>query len=218
MRDQLCKYVELLFAGTSDTDEIRQEILQNSLDRFDDLVAQGKAPEAAYRLTISGIGDINEILGQPKPQESNTTAEASVAPHSPASAKPASNTNKLLRAIAIALYILCAIPVIFFEEIGLCVTLIIVAIATGILIYIGKDDAVSEENNAQPEESAMVPKSTHAGLRIANAIIWLGGLAIYFAVSFLTRGWYITWLIFPMLACVRGIVRGIFDLKEACSQ
>ena len=42
MREQLAQYVELLFAGTTDTDEIRQEILQNSLDRFDDLVAQGK--------------------------------------------------------------------------------------------------------------------------------------------------------------------------------
>lgn len=212
MREQLSKYVELLFAGTSDTDEIRQEILQNSLDRFDDLVAQGKAPEAAYRLTISGIGDINEILGQPRSQDQNT-ATAVPSPSVPHSVEESeSNTIKLLRSIAIALYILCAIPVIFFEEIGLCITLILVAVATGILVYIGKED----KQNA--DETNAVPKPVSKGRKLANNIIWLGGLAVYFGVSFLTNGWYITWLIFPMLGCIKGIVRGIFDLKEACAQ
>ena len=71
MREQLIQYVNLLFAGAPDSDEIRQEILQNTLDRYDDLVSQGKSPEAAYRLAISGIGDINEILGS-APSSGNT--------------------------------------------------------------------------------------------------------------------------------------------------
>ena len=58
MRDQLIQYVRLLFAGTPDSYDMQQEILQNTLDRYDDLIAQGKAPEAAYRLAISGIGDM----------------------------------------------------------------------------------------------------------------------------------------------------------------
>lgn len=62
MRDQLIQYVSLLFAGTENCEDIRQEILQNTLDRYDDLVAQGKSPESAYRQAISGIGDISEIL------------------------------------------------------------------------------------------------------------------------------------------------------------
>lgn len=65
MREQLIQYVTLLFAGADDCEDIRQEILQNTLDRYDDLIAQGKVPEAAYRLAISGIGDISEILGTP---------------------------------------------------------------------------------------------------------------------------------------------------------
>ena len=64
MREQLIQYVQLLFAGAADCDDTRQEILQNTLDRYDDLVAAGKTPEAAYRLAIMGIGDINEILGR----------------------------------------------------------------------------------------------------------------------------------------------------------
>lgn len=58
MREQLIQYVQLLFAGAADCDDTRQEILQNTLDRYDDLIAAGKTPEAAYRLAIMGIGDI----------------------------------------------------------------------------------------------------------------------------------------------------------------
>ena len=63
MREQLIQYVSLLFAGAENCEDTRQEILQNTLDRYDDLIAQGKSEEAAYRLAITGIGDINEILG-----------------------------------------------------------------------------------------------------------------------------------------------------------
>ena len=62
MREKLVEYVTLLFAGTADSQDMRQEILQNTLDRYDDLIAQGKSPEAAYRLAIATIGDVQEIL------------------------------------------------------------------------------------------------------------------------------------------------------------
>jgi len=116
MREQLNQYVNLLFAGAPDADEIRAEILQNTLDRYDDLVGQGKSPEAAYRLAIGGIGDINEILG--------------VACQNPAFSIPAKDImpeteteddirRKKTRAIAIAMYILCALPLIILGDLGL---------------------------------------------------------------------------------------------------
>lgn len=213
MRNQLSKYVELLFAGTTDTDEIQQEILQNSLDKFDDLISQGKSPEAAYRLTISGIGDINEILGQSAPTPPPSPVKET--PHPPA-AEPEQDEKprKLLRSIAIALYILSAIPVIFSdgETLGLCLTLLIVAIATAIMVYIGKgktEPPLEQANDFPP------PKVDSMGRRTARAIVWLCGLCAYITLSVLTKGWYITWLIFPMTGCVGGIVKAIFDLKEA---
>ena len=63
MIEELKKYIDLLFMGTEDCDEIKEEILQNTIDRYQDLIRQGKSPQAAYRLAIAGIGDINEILG-----------------------------------------------------------------------------------------------------------------------------------------------------------
>lgn len=203
MREQLVKYVELLFAGTTDTYDIQQEILQNTLDKYDDLVAQGKSPEAAYRLAISGIGDVNEILG-----ERNTQP----IPSAPVQqTKLDDNKRKLLRSIAIALYILCAVPLFFTDgsTLGLCFTLLFVAVATAIMVYTGKG------KNA-PQQTANFPaQSRSTGRNIAKGIIWGGGICLYISVTLITEAVWITWLIFPILACVQGIVTAIFDLKEA---
>ncbi len=205
MREQLIQYVQLLFAGAADCDDTRQEILQNTLDRYDDLIAAGKTPEAAYRLAIMGIGDINEILGRApgaapllapavKPEEQDTPVK------------------KLLRAIAIGLYILCPIPLFVLSGMwnmgipGLCGTLTLVAVAT-VLIILG---AKKETENADIEPGT--PQSALA--KSINGLIWAIGLAIYFIVSFLTGAWYITWVIFPITAAVQGLVKAILDLKE----
>lgn len=205
MREQLIQYVQLLFAGVEDCDDIRQEILQNTLDRYDDLIAAGKTPEAAYRLAIMGIGDINEILGR----------APGAAPLPGPAAKQEEHdtpTKKLLRAIAIGLYILCPIPLFVLSGMwnmgipGLCGTLTLVAVAT-VLIILG---AKKETENADVEPGT--PQSALA--KSINGLIWAIGLAIYFIVSFLTGAWYITWVILPITAAVQGLVKAILDLKE----
>ena len=214
MREQLIQYVNLLFAGAQDSDEVRAEILQNTLDRYDDLIAQGKSPEAAYRLAITGIGDVNEILG--------------AAPQSPAAPAVQGDANeetsedvkrKKLRGIAIAMYILCAVPVIILSEFGLeilgvCLLLGMVAAATYIMFITGKKDAESDE----PEESKNVAAVT-PNQKLKESIRSLIGaltLAVYLVVSFATGDWEITWLIFPISGCIKGLINAIIDLKEAC--
>ena len=61
MRDQLIRHVKHLFEKIPSSHDMQQEILQNSLDRYDDLISQGKSPEAAYQLAISGLGDLQEL-------------------------------------------------------------------------------------------------------------------------------------------------------------
>ena len=149
MREQLIQYVQLLFAGAADCDDTRQEILQNTLDRYDDLVAAGKTPEAAYRLAIMGIGDINEILGR---------APGAAPLPAPAAKQEEHDTpaKKLFRAIAIGLYILCPIPLFVLSGIwnmgipGLCGTLTLVAVAT-VLIILGAKKEDEEDDKRLPE-------------------------------------------------------------------
>lgn len=214
MREQLIQYVSLLFAGAENCEDIRQEILQNTLDRYDDLIAQGKSPESAYRHAISGIGDINEILSG---EQGFSAAPKANEPEMPANT-PA---EKIMRAIAIALYILCAAPLMILSEfgldtLGLCCTLAIVAVAT-VLIMLSKksgpSDSPEESPSPQPEYEAAEAPRQQLHKSIKN-LIWALGLAAYFIVSFVTGAWYITWVIFPMIGAVQGLVIACLDLTE----
>ena len=214
MRDQLIQYVSLLFAGTENCEDIRQEILQNTLDRYDDLVAQGKSPESAYRQAISGIGDISEILSG----EQTFTASPRTNEPEPEADTP---TKKLLRTIAIALYILCAAPLSILSEfgmdnLGLCCTLAVVAVAT-VLILLGKKNGPGEDTqehtaSAQVQETSESPRQELR--KSIKSLIWAIGLAAYFIVSFSTGAWYVTWVIFPIIGAVQGLVIACLDLTE----
>lgn len=188
MKEKLICYVDLLFAGTQDTQDIRQEILQNTLDRYDDLIAQGKTPEAAYQLSISGIGDISQLL----PQQ----ADPYEAP------KHDDSKHKLLRSIAIALYILSPVP-LFLEgdTLGLCGLLLMVAIATAILIYTGKN-------------APATPRAKKQRSHPYHGLVWSTGILLYFLISYLTGAWYITWLMFLITPACNGLLTAIMDLKE----
>ena len=195
MREQLIQYVSLLFAGAENCEDTKQEILQNTLDRYDDLIAQGKSEEAAYRLAITGIGDVSEILGR------NETVPAAVP-------EPKKNTDndtlmkKLLRAIAVGLYILCPLPLIVLCEMGmeifgLCGLLCFVAVATMLMILGAK------KQDSPEKEDADEPKSELG--KSVSSLIWAIGLAVYLILSFLTGAWHITWVIFPILGAVNAL-------------
>lgn len=212
MREQLIQYVNLLFAGAPNSEEIRQEILQNTLDRYDDLIAQGKSPEAAYRLAISGIGDINEILGN------DTIASSDYTPSPQAfhdSEKHDTPEKKKMRAAAIVFYILCILPLLIlgdlgYESLGFSLTLIMVAAATYLMI-LGSKTEPEEENTVSKQKTS--PRQELK--RSIGAFIWAIGLALYIVLSFLTNAWYITWILFPIIGCVHGLVKACMDLKEA---
>ena len=206
MRQQLIQYVELLFAGAPGSEEIKQEILQNTLDRYDDLVSQGKTEAAAYRLAISGIGDINEILGQPAGHTAPTAQ--------PRQPETEDREQLKLRAVAIAMYILCPIPLFILSEfnlatMGLCLTLALVATATYLLMLAKRNEPEEESEAAGAPVS---PKKQAVG-----RILGLVTLVVYLLVSFLTHAWAITWLIFPISGCIKGIINAVIDLKEVNS-
>lgn len=212
MREQLEQYVNLLFAGAADCEDIKQEILQNTLDRYDDLIAEGKVPEAAYRLAITGIGDVNEILG--------VKAQAVPVHRTPVpNAQPAERDTpmkKLLRAIAVGLYIISFIPLFILSEmgnptVGLCCTIAIAAIATVMIMLGAKKD--SDEEDEESKTDSLTPQQELK--KSIGKLIGVIALVAFFVISFVTGAWYITWLIFPIAGAVKGLVNAILDLREA---
>lgn len=212
MREQLIRYVDLLFAGSPNAYDIKQEILQNTLDRYDDLIAQGKSPEAAYSLSIAGIGDISELLGGAFHQDTSPLTQ------SVTDTLAQTRERKRKRAVAIAMYILCPVPLFILSEIGqdtmgLCLTLLLVAAATALMVLAGKDKRTEAEYT---EVTSSKPADAHQELRNSiGSVVWAIGLGVYFILSFTTQAWYITWIVFPLIGSIQGLINACMDLKEA---
>ncbi|MCD7785933.1 MAG: permease prefix domain 1-containing protein [Oscillospiraceae bacterium] len=65
MRDKIEAYIDELFKSAPDnpqTRELKEEILSNTLEKYEDLVAGGMNDESAYKSAISGIGDVDELI------------------------------------------------------------------------------------------------------------------------------------------------------------
>ena len=65
MEDKLRAYMDEVFKDISPTKksvELKEEILQNLIDKYHDLINEGKSPEAAYNISIASIGDTKELL------------------------------------------------------------------------------------------------------------------------------------------------------------
>ena len=207
MRNQLETYINLLFAGNPEAEDIKEEILQNTLDRYDDLITQGRTPEAAYSLAISGIGDISEILGAGAQAPGHTAPANSSAPAAPAESEAVRKKRRGLRAVAVALYIACPVPLFLLQnEWGLCLLLAVVAAATALMIFAGK---------SKEEAAKDLPRTPQEKLKKSiSDLLWTVGTIVYFIISFLTMAWHITWIIFPLLGAIEGLVNACLDLKE----
>ena len=208
MREKLLTYIDCLFAGapnTPQTAEIKTEILQNTLDRYDDMIAEGKTPQAAYSLAVSGIGDISEILSggaAPNPRPAQTAAPEN-----------ANFIRKLMTGIAVGLYILCVAPcIILQDEKGVVGMFGMIALATVLLCV--RPAAVKVRRPAAGEIPAEQMSAEYRLKSSVNGLLFAICLAVYFIVSFWTGAWYITWVIFLMYKAVCGIVSALLDMRK----
>ena len=124
MRNKLIAAIDAHFANaprTAQVQELHDEILQNTLDRYDEELAAGKSEADAYSAAFTAIGDIDALLSPLCPKQT---------------------TFPVTRAVAIALYILCVLPTVigeaiggFGEAIGTCLMFLIAAVATSLIVW-----------------------------------------------------------------------------------
>lgn len=124
------------------------------------------------------------------------------------------NTEKrkksaLLLAIAIMLYILCILPPIVFEEVlGIVIMFVMIAVATGIIVY----RAIT--NSKDKKEDAEQKKPENPTLKAIKSGVWAVAVVIYFVISFSSGAWYSTWLVFPITGAITDVIEACFDLKD----
>jgi uncharacterized membrane protein YjjB (DUF3815 family) len=62
---------------------------------------------------------------------------------------------------------------------------------------------------SRDEKEVAVKKTTTTLDKTLNTVT----LAVFLVLSFVTGAWYITWLIWPIMGAVKGIIRAYGDLK-----
>lgn len=216
MRGKLREYIDSLFYNaphTKKTVEVKEEILQNITEKYDDHIAQGKSEEAAYNIAIASVGDISELLEELKAKSRYTDGELSE------QKKQERQKSALLTAIAVALYILCPVPAILLHgNAGPVLLFVMCAIATALLIYNHMSRSNKErEYDSLADEFKEWRESTGGDRQTFKAIssaLWAITVVIYVLVSFTTHAWHITWVIFLISVAVNNIIRALFDLRK----
>lgn len=125
MKDQLMRYIELLFADAPDAYELRHEILQDSLQKYDELCKQGMSQKEAYRITTDSIGDIEATLFSYRHT------------HGVLNEKPYKTRFKKALFVDWGLLVMCigTLFLLLWESFGADL-LALIAIATGAILYV----------------------------------------------------------------------------------
>ena len=221
MEDKLRRYVDGLFARTVPTKkavELKEEMLQNLQDKYNDLISEGKAADAAYNIAVAGIGDVSDLLAE-------LEAEAPE-PYDKLEYEAARNKSAMRTAIAVMMIILSFLPLIMLdisnndsaEQIGVPIMLVMIAGATGLLIY---NNLTKPRRRRDPDTMVGQFREWQSGVderktlrRAISSALWSILLVIYFLISFWSGSWHVTWVIFLIGAAIEAFVNIFFTLKK----
>lgn len=224
-------YVDELFRDAPDTQrayEMKVELVQNLLDKYNDLVASGKSEEDAYNITIYGIGDISELLEEMRREEPVQAQGANGVSYYTAMYYFRRRSAAML-AVAVMLYIFSIAPVVVLgvlsgvtgndalAGLGVGGMFVFIGIATGLVIWNG----ITKPKRTDPPEVVIDLYNRKKGSKIGNSPVlkavdsafWLLVVAVYFLLSFLTHRWDITWIIFIAAPAVSGILHAAMGGK-----
>lgn len=198
---------------TPQAEEVKSEILSNTLEKFNELKAEGKDDETAFAIAISYIGNVSELINEYSKDRDAIEMRQSVEKHKARQA--------MLLSIAVALYIMCVVPVIVLGEsgneiLGVCLMLVMIAVATGLIIYRSATKKLYTVEGAPTVVPFVEPISKEAKKRSiirknVMSAMWTIVVAVYLLVSFLTGAWHITWIIFIIAGAASSLIEAVFD-------
>jgi hypothetical protein len=227
MNEKLINQFNVLFENAPKTRkalELKEELLANAEERYQDLVSDGISAEDAIKNVIKSIGNVTELfqgLDDLEEEEKFVYFEKA-------------KKSAVYKTVAIGIYIFSAIVFLFFAMVnhmlnywydgginymwfGLIIMLLIDIAPTCMLVYqfslypgyIKRNDTVVEEFKEWKTKNT----KTKSIKLSASMVLWSFTLFIYFAVSFTTFAWYITWIIFLVAICIQAIIELLFQLK-----
>lgn len=226
MNSKIKNYVDVLFKdipNTKKAQELKEEILSNLNDHFEEHLSQGKSENQAYTEALGDLGDIDELLKDLEPEEK---LKEKIDNYRRTRAK---NTS-----IAVTLYILSVVSVILFGGIpsitgkgnegiggliGIIIMFILIAAATGLIIYTHMNIPQDVEQYISHERRNGLGQynGNNKTLRTLAAFMklyWMIVLIIYLFVSFSTGRWAWTWLIWLIASALKQAIFIFLDTND----
>lgn len=224
MNEKIRKHIEMLFATAPKTRkalDMKEEMTQNTIEKYEDLLKEGYAPEDAYQTVINSIGDVTELFEDLEEKNPLCLTEGE------------RKKKAMLTAIAVGLYIFAGVAFfacvlladtflytagIDFSLLGLILAGAICIVPTCMLVYAANmypNYHKKEENLVENYKEAKHASNRDKAIKKSiSSIIWTLTLVLYFIISFNTMAWYITWVIFLIGGCVQAVVELILSLKS----
>lgn len=217
MNEKIRMHVNGLFENAPNNkrvNDLKDEIVSNANDKYQDFIAEGKTEEEAYRIVIGEIGNVEELL-----EELNKNNPINKENYDLTRRKTAR-----VVATAVGLYILAVLTTAMSDELNLPEFVQIASfftlggIATCILIYYFMSKpkyAKYEDTMVEEFKEWKGKKDSNKEIRKAiSSIIWTLTIIFYLVISFTFGIWHISWIIFIMGTLVENIVNLIFKLGE----
>lgn len=222
MKEKIEQHFNQIFADAPRTRkalDLKKEMMQSAVDKYNDMVADGYSQEDAYQNVIESIGDVTELF--PEVEEKNMLALN----------EKDRRRKALLTSVSVGFYIFAGAVFFFFgiisevarlsydlSGIGMVLALLICIPPTVMLVYAANmyPDYKKKESQNMVEyykEAKYSSNKEKAAIKTIYSIIWTLALVLYFLISFATAYWHITWIIFLIAVCIQRIVKLIFELK-----
>ena len=198
MKEQLQKHINKLFKHAPKTDsarDLKDELLGNLFEKYDDLTSSGKTKEEAFKLAVDSLGDVSSLIEDLKREGTENGDET--------------KKRAVLLSLAVALYIASPVFVIGFTVIGnyvpgVILLLVCIAAATALLIYRA---SVYPKNKSYSKAEIIEDAEKIKKSRKFSSIFWLMVTVIYFVFSFVTGMWHVSWLIFLIGLIIEKIIK-----------
>lgn len=215
MKEKIRQHFNMIFADAPKTRraiDLKEEMTQSAMDKFDDMVADGYSEEDAYENVIHSIGDVTQLF--PAVEEKNLLVLS----------EKDRKKKALLTSIAVGIYIFAGAVFFYFgadggnPEFGMVLTILLCIVPTVMLVYASNmyPDYHQKEEPDMVELYKAAKYSTNKARAVRksiNSIIWSVTLVLYFVISFISYRWQVTWIIFLIAFCLQAIVKLVFELR-----
>ncbi|MCL2323741.1 MAG: permease prefix domain 1-containing protein [Oscillospiraceae bacterium] len=198
---------------TSRVNEAKEELLAGCIDKYNDLIKQGKSEEEAYAEVIAGIGDVNELLSTILESNQNYKQDNSQSSYNPPKPKPSfirsdtdeNEKNKILNKSLRG-------PITSTMWLGTVVIYLLISFITNRwdITWLIFPLAVVVQMFVDYTFSRSKFKRGHM-----ISILWTSCVFIYLFVSMVTGAWGITWILFLIAVAVQQAIILYFAYKKS---